>query len=209
MKHLRILALILAAMLCLTACGAKDEKTDTQPTAAPTAEPTAETAEAAETAEDDGPMAAANEAVMIGSLAMPYESWMTEEMYSFFAATFFMDLLYVDAQGVNAMVENCGVPAVYVGELEGDNYGNGMNLALFFTDPETSENTMINATVYLATGLFDSSIAENAGDPAAKMESLVTDGTLKVYHAVTEDAFMTAYGTLTQLITGAGAESAQ
>lgn len=205
MKFMRIIAMLMAVMLCLTACGAKEEDAKTEPTA----EPAAEATEAAETAEDDGPMAAANEAVMIGSLAMPYESWMTEEMYSFFAATFFMDLLYVDAQGISAMVETSGIPAVYVGELEGDNYGNGMNLALFFTDAESGENTMINATVYLATGLFESSSVENAGDPAAMMESFVTDGTLKVYHAVTEDEFMTAYGTLTQLITGAGTESAQ
>lgn len=206
MKFLRVIAMLLAVMLCLTACGAKEEDTKTEPTAAPTVEATAE---ATEVTENDGPMAAANEAVMISSLAMPYESWMTEEMYSFFAATFFMDLLYVDAQGINALVENGSIPAVYVGELEGNNYGNGMNLALFFTDAESGENTMVNATVYLATGMFDSFVTENAGDPAAAMDSFVNDGTLKVYHTITEDAFMNAYSTLAQLISGAGAESAQ
>ena len=201
MKIMKILALLMAVMLCLSACGAKEEEAKTEATAAPATE---NTAAAADTTEVDGPLAMANEAVMISSLAMPYESWMTEEMYSFFAATFFMDLMYVDAQGITAMVNTHGIPAVYVGELEGDNYGNGMNIALFFTDAETNENTMLNATVYLKTGLFDSFVTENAGDPTAMMDSFVSDGTLKVYHPITVDEFMTAYGTLTQLITGTG-----
>ena len=79
-----------------------------------------------------------------------------------------------------------------------------MNIALFFTDAETNENTMLNATVYLKTGLFDSFVTENAGDPTAMMDSFVSDGTLKVYHPITVDEFMTAYATLTQLITGTG-----
>lgn len=201
MKIMKILALLMAMMLCLSACGAKEEEAKTD-AAAPAAEATADAANTTDTAESDGPMAAPNEAVMISALGMPYESWMTEDMYSFFAATFFMDLMYVDAQDINIMSETHGIPAVYVGELEGDNYGNGMNLALFFTDPETSENTMINATVYLKTGLFDSYRTENVGDPAAMMDSFVNDGTLKVYHPITADEFMIAYGTLTQLITG-------
>ena len=197
MKFLRMIAILLAVMLCLTACGAKEEEAKTDATAVPTAEPTAEaTAEAL----PEGPLAAANEAVMIGSLNMPYESWMTEEMYSLFAATFFMDMMYVDAYEINRLSTEIGIPAVYVGELEGDNYGNGMNLALFFTDAESGEVTMLNATVYLKTGLFEGYVTENVGDAAAMMDSFVNDGVLKVYHAITADEFMNAYFALTQVI---------
>lgn len=198
MKFLRLTALLLAAMLCLAACSAKEEENTAEPTAAPTAEAAAETAE-----EAVAPVAASNESVMVSALGMPYESWMDESMYSSFAATFFMDLAFVDAFEITRLSTELGVPAVYVGELEGDNYGNGMNLALFFTDPETSEVTMLNATVYLKTGLFEGYVTENAGDPVAMMESLVADGTLKVYHPVTTEDFMYSYSTINQIMSGA------
>ena len=211
MKYLRILALMLAAMLCLTACSADSGEEKTENTPVPQSadsETVADEPEATAPADTSG--VASNEAFLITSLAMPYESWMTENMYSMFAATFFLDLGYVDAFDVTAISTEQGVPDVYVGELEGDNYGNGMNLALFYTHPETAEITMINATVYLKTGLFDGYMTENAGDPAAIMEGFIEDGTLKEYHHVSYEEFMSAYAAINQIMneaaTGAAAQ---
>ena len=201
MKFLRIIAMLMAVMLCLAACAAKEETNDVTPTEAPvvTEEPTAEPAE--ETADSTSADSASYESFMIKSLNLTYESWMTEEMRSVFAATFFMDIAYCDAFGITQLSTELGIPTVYVGELQGDNYGNGMNLALFFTDTETSETTMVNATVYLKTGLFDGYVTTDAGDPAAMMDSLVENGTLQVCHAISADEFMSAYAMLTQAIT--------
>ncbi|MBQ4090084.1 MAG: hypothetical protein IJC56_09460 [Clostridia bacterium] len=193
MKFLRILALLMAAMLCLTACSAKDENTETEATAAP---------EATEVTYDIAPGVATNESFLLKSLNLPYENWMSEGMYSAFAATFFMDMSYVDAYEINAMNEELGIPAVYVGELQGKNYGNGMNLVLFYTNPETSAVTMVNSTVYLKTGLFEGYVQENIEDVAATMEGFVNDGVLQTYHEVSTDEFMSAYSGIVQIISG-------
>jgi len=193
MKFLRIIAMLMTVMLCLAACAAKEEKSGAAHTEAPVA--------TEESATNENNSSASYESFMIKSLNLNYESWMTEEMRSVFAATFFMDIAYCDAFGITQLSTELGIPSAYVGELKGDNYGNGMNISLFFTDAETSETTMVNATVYLKTGLFEGYVIENAGDPAAMMDSLVENGTLQVYHAISVDEFMTAYAMLTQAIT--------
>lgn len=190
MKFMRILALLMAAALCLTACSAGNEEKKTEATPAP------------ETAGADAPET--YETFMIKNLNMPYESWMTESMYPAFAAVFLLDMAYADAFGVTEISNACGVPtAVYVGELQGDNYGNGMNLALFYTHPETADITMVNGTVYLKTGMFEGYAQEGIADAASVMDGFVTDGVLKVYHEVSPEEFMMAYASVNQAITEA------
>lgn len=200
MKFMRILALLMAAMLCLTACGIIEEEKDTAATVEPTEAVNAEVEP--EVTYEIAPGVASNESFLLKSLNMPYENWMSEGMYAAFAATFFMDMSYVDAFGINALNTEQGIPAVYAGELQGDNYGNGMNLALFYTHPETSAVTMVNATVYLKTGLFEGYVEENIADVAATMDGFVSDGVLQVYHEISTDEFMGAYSGIAQVLSG-------
>ena len=202
MKYLRILALLMAAMLCLTACSSGNDDEQADPTAAPADEAAADTS-----ADAAGSTASVYESFMIKSLGMSYESWMTETMYPAFAATFFMDMAYEDAFGITELSTASEFPAVYVGELNGDNYGNGMNLCMFFTDAEDGSITMINSTVFLATGMFEGERREDVTDPAAEMEQLVSDGVLQVYHEISYEDFMTAYAMLTQAMSDASSET--
>ena len=193
MKYLRIMALLLAVVMCLgvgfaeEAAGDEDELFNVG-SGLDTEELEEEIEEATDGDADTGDDNDLYDAALISSLDVDVEEWMlSPELRAMLAVIMEFELYCNEDYDAETLYDTYGQPTIYVTVPAGLE-GLGVGVMFFYTEAEL----VISATYLPILGQYTAFQSELSFDPAVAMTALDSEGLFSEYYEVTGDDYFNA-----------------
>ena len=192
MKFFRIFAALLAIMLVCGSCLA-EETAGLQTLIDGMIE------EALSSGSDDGGEYTEYTAELLPELDSTLEDWLgTSYMRSVFSVLLMVEMMDVEEYGIDGLIDEYGVPTVYVaGPAEGD-YGEPIYTFYFFTDGGSGYSLSV---IYSnASGAYTGFVSDINGEPSTYMDVFYDEGICGEYYEITPAEFTQALNDLNEIL---------
>lgn len=192
MKFLRILAALLAMTLICGSCLA-DEAGGLQTLIDGMIE------EALSGNSDDDGEYTEYTAELLPELDTTLDEWLsTSYMRSVFSVLLMVEMMDIEEFGLDGLIDEYGVPTVYVaGPAEGD-YGDPIYAFYFFTDGDSGYS--LSVIYSTASGTYSGFVSDVYGDLTTYMVVFYEEGICGEYYEITPDEFTVALNDLNEIL---------
>ena len=194
MKFLRILAAMLAMMLVCGSCLA-DSAESLQTLIDGMIE------EALNSGSDDDGEYTEYTAEVIPALEITHEEWLSSSyMRSVFSVLLMVEMTDIEEFGIDGLIDEYGVPTVYVAAPAEGDYGDPIYTFYFFMDGDTGYS--LSVIYYDIDGTYSGFVTDVYSDPLTYVELFYEEGICGEYYEVTPDEFTTALTDLNEIMNG-------
>ena len=138
-------------------------------------------------------------AELIPELDMSLDDWLsTSYMRSVFSVLLMVEMMDVEEYDIDALIDEYGVPTVYVaGPAEGD-FGEPIYAFYFFTDGDTGRS--LNVIYYTSDSTYSGFVADVYGDNTTYIDYFYEEGICGEYYEVSAGEFSGALNDLNDII---------
>lgn len=138
---------------------------------------------------------------LLPELDMTLDDWLDSSyMRAIFSVLLMLETANVEEFDVNGMVDEYGMPSVYIaGPAEGD-YGSPIYAFYFFGD--TDSGTLMSIIYSTSTGDYTGMLSEVTAKPSAYLDIFVSEGVCGEYYEISDYEFSSAISDLNEIING-------
>lgn len=198
MKFLRILALMLAALMCLSVGFAEEEADDNTELFNVGSGIESEVEDAAESIEDGDEDNSLYDTAILGKLDVDVDEWLlSDELRAMLAVIMEFELYCNEDFDTETLSDTCGDPVIYVA-VPADLDGLAVSVMFYYTDADL----VISASYLPILGQYTAFQSELSLDPDIAMYALNSEGLFSEYYEVSNDDYYDALYSLSDAITG-------